>query len=229
MQRVGSHHVRLDSKRRTIRFDAAGVEINLGAIGKGYALDRAAHLLVDRGATDFLLHGGQSSVLARGDRGPASPSESTTAGSADHPASAADTDGGTASLDDGRGWLVGLGHPLRRGRRMALVRLRDRALGTSGSGMQSFVHRGKRYGHILDPRTGRPAEGILSVSVVAETAATADALATGLYVMGVQPALDFCERHKQIAAIITAPGKQRGGIELHVAGLAPADWQRVDA
>ncbi len=66
---VGSRHVKLDATRRTIRFERPGVELNLGAIGKGYALDRAAEVLTAHGVQDVLLHGGQSSVL-RADRTP---------------------------------------------------------------------------------------------------------------------------------------------------------------
>jgi thiamine biosynthesis lipoprotein len=230
--RVGSQHLVLDSNRRTIRFRTPGVEINLGGIGKGYALDRAAELLLQGGATDFVLHGGQSSVLARGNRIPIAPPPKKTG---NQPATRTDPARGDSDDNEERdlpedqpsGWLIGVRHPLRPRERLALVRLKNRALGTSGSGTQFFTHRGKRYGHILDPRTGRPAEGVLSVSVVADRAATADALATALYVMGTEPAVAFCDRHPEIAALIVAPGKQRGEVDLLTAGLGDDDWQRT--
>ena len=77
--------------------------------------------------------------------------------------------------------------------------LKDRALATSGSGTQFFIHEGRRYGHILDPRSGWPAEGVLSVSVLAPTAATADALSTAFYVMGPQQSREYCEVHPEVA------------------------------
>src|SRR5262249_4156409 len=144
-----------------VRLDRAGVEINLGSIGKGYALDRMAELLVAEGIENFLIHGGNSSVLGRG----------------------VGQESGVRSQEleeterETRGWWVGLRHPLVPERRIGEICLRDRALGTSGSGTQFFVHEGKRYGHILDPRTGRPAEGTLSTTVAAPTGAEADALA----------------------------------------------------
>ena len=86
--------------------------------------------------------------------------------------------------------------------RIGQIELHDRALGTSGVQHQSFRHRGRRYGHILDPRTGWPAEGVLSVSVLAPTAAEADALSTAFYVLGPQAAQDYCREHPEVAAIM---------------------------
>jgi thiamine biosynthesis lipoprotein len=141
-----------------VRFLRPGVEINPGAIGKGWAIDRAVESLAAAGVASVLVHGGQSSVRARGTQGPA--------------------------VEGRHGWRVGLRHPLRPGRRLATITLDDRALGTSGSGTQFFIDRGRRVGHILDPRTGLPAEGVISATVLAESAADADALATALYVLG---------------------------------------------
>lgn len=153
--RVGYRHLELDDESG-VRFGRVGMAINLGAIGKGYALDRIADQLADAGATNFLIHGGQSSVLARGDQTPGS----------------------------GTGWAVGLAHPTKPRRRIAGLWLRDAALGTSGSGKQFFHHRGRRFGHVIDPRTGEPAGDLLSLTVIAPTAVDADACATGLFVCG---------------------------------------------
>jgi thiamine biosynthesis lipoprotein len=179
---VGSQHLVLDADDRTIRFTQPGLELNLGAIGKGYALDRAAELLQRAGAADFAIHGGNSSVLARGHR--------------------------SAALR--AGWSVALRHPLRPETRLAEFHLVDRALGTSGSGTQFFHHQGRRYGHILDPRTGWPAEQVLSATVIAPTAEQADALATALYVLGLAPAREFCASRPEIAAVLTTAAQRAG-------------------
>jgi thiamine biosynthesis lipoprotein len=160
---VGMQHVVLDESRCTVLLDASGVELNLGGIGKGHALDRVAQLLAERDLHECLLHGGYSSVLARG------------------------THHGTG------GWPVGVGNPLFTRQRLGTIILRDRALSTSGSNIQYFSHRGRRFGHILDPRTGWPVETMLSVTVLAATAAEADALSTALYVMGVEKATKWCD------------------------------------
>ena len=117
-------------------------------------------------------------------------------------------------------WEVGLRDPRQPGRRLAVVRLCNRALGTSGGQFQSFRHQGRRYGHILDPRSGRPAEGVLSATVVAPTAALADALSTAFYVMGPQPSLAYCKTHPEIGMIMLCPGSHATEVEIHRAGLA---------
>jgi thiamine biosynthesis lipoprotein len=113
---------------------------------------------------------------------------------------------------------VGLRHPLRPGRRLATITLDDRALGTSGSGTQFFIDRGRRVGHILDPRTGLPAEGVISATVLAESAADADALATALYVLGPAGLPVIAAPGGPTAAILVVPGAA-GGIRMTIANL----------
>ncbi len=201
MSHVGSQRLQFNPDRRTIRFTITGMELNLGSIGKGYALDRCCELLEAGGASDFLIHGGQSSLLARGSRSP---------------------------MGD-EGWWIGVRDPLRPGSRLGQIRLCNRALGTSGTGAQFFYHVGRRYGHILDPRTGRPTEGVLSSSVLAPSAAEADALSTAFYVLGPTAALDYCRRYGSaggsLSALLIVPGERPGTAEVITHNLDPADWQ----
>lgn len=199
---VGSHRIELDAPSRSVRFTQSGIELNLGSIGKGYALDRGAELLAGAGVTDYLWHGGQSSVLARGTSG--------------------------AREGSGPGWAVGIGHPVRAGRRLAQVYLKDRALGTSGATVQFFRHKGRRYGHIIDPRTGWPAEGVLSVTVLAPTAAEADALATAFYVLGPDAAAEFCRRRGDVGMLMLVPSSHGSSFELLTEGVEADDWQLLD-
>jgi thiamine biosynthesis lipoprotein len=174
MQRSGFRHVILDDSSRSVRFRRTGLELNLGAIGKGYALDRAAELLrTEWGIRSALLHGGGSSVLAVG-RPPT----------------------------DLRGWRVAVRHPWDDSRTLGSVYLADRALGTSAATYQFFEYKGKKYGHVLDPRTGRPAEGVLSASCLAPTAADADALSTAFFVAGGDWTIDHCRSRDHLAAIL---------------------------
>jgi FAD:protein FMN transferase len=86
---------------------------------------------------------------------------------------------------------------------LARLRLRDAALGTSGAGEQFFEAEGRRFGHVLDPRTGWPARGALSVSVVTDDAASADALATAFFVGGPEMARTYCEGHPRTLVLFT--------------------------
>jgi thiamine biosynthesis lipoprotein len=196
-KRVGSDALQLDDKSTTVRFLKPGLEINLGSIGKGYALDRCGELLAAAGINDFLLHGGSSSVLARGSHG---------------------------AMEPRQGWSVGVRDPLRPRRRLGQLIVKDRALATSGAGTQFFMHDLRRYGHILDPRSGQPAEGVLSTTVLAPTATEADALATAFYVMGPDGARQYCEADPKVAAIVLCAGSRGGSVQQHQFGIAPGDW-----
>jgi thiamine biosynthesis lipoprotein len=179
LERVGMRHVVLDPERRSVRYLRPGLEINLGAIGKGYALDRAAALLRERwNLSAALLHGGHSSVYAIGHE-----------------------------PGDERGWAVGLSHPWEPGRRIALLRLRDRALGTSAATFRHLEHQGRKLGHVLDPRTGWPTEGVALASAVAPTAAEADALATAFFIRGVDWTRAYCAARPDVGAVIHREGE----------------------
>mgnify|MGYP002623223936 CR=1 FL=1 len=198
---IGSRHIQLDDTDTTVRFLQPGIELNLGGIGKGYALDRAAARLQSSGVDHFLLHGGRSSVLARGAKIPADPQANP--------------------------WTVGIGHPRRPDRRLGLLQLRDQAMSTSGTATQSFHHHGKRYGHILDPRTGWPAEGVLSVSVLSPDAATADALSTAFYVLGPEKTEAYCERHPEVAALVMLATGSAQEVEVVAINMPNDAWETL--
>ncbi len=168
--RVGISGVALDAGQGTVRFEREGLELNLGGIGKGYALDRGAERLRGFGVSHALLSAGGSSVRALGGRG--------------------------------AGFRVDVRSPAREAP-LARLRLRSASLGTSGAGVQFVEVDGRRYGHVIDPRTGWPANGVLSASVVAGDASTADALSTAFLVGGEPLARRYCETHPNVAALIT--------------------------
>jgi thiamine biosynthesis lipoprotein len=145
---------------------------SFGSIGKGFAVDRIAAALRDRGVRHALVSAGGSSVAAVGGRG--------------------------------AGWQVDV--RTRRATRSPLARLHLRgcAMATSGSGEQFLEADGARYGHVLDPRTGRPATGLLSATAVADDAATADALATAFFVGGIDLARRYCSTYPRTLAILVA-------------------------
>ena len=168
---VGFGAVHVSSDPPLVTFSRPGVEVSLGAVGKGYALDRACSVLRASGVQHALLSAGGSSIVALGGRGD--------------------------------GWVVDVVSPLRPGRPIATLSLRNAALGTSGAGEQFVVQDGRRYGHVIDPRTGWPVDGTLSASVVASDAARADALSTAFLVGGLDLARRYCGEHPAVLALIT--------------------------
>ena len=181
-ERIGMKHVVLDTERQSVFYERQGLEINLGSIGKGYALDRAIALLGHRyDTTNILIHGGHSSMFALGNESPGA-----------------------------CGWTIGVADPQRPQHRRGHLHLRNRAMATSAATQQYFEHEGRKLGHLLDPRTALPAEGMLSATVTAPTAAEADALATAFFILGIEKARAYCEQHGQVGAVlITADAPHR--------------------
>jgi len=163
----GWHRIRLDASEFSVTFDCPGVELDLGALGKGHALDRALDLLTEAGVPHALLHGGTSSILTRG------------------------------LAPDGRAWRVGLPAPrdsvpqatglLTPSGEPAVthwVELYDESLSVSAVWGKSFTEGGEELGHVLDPRTGEPVRRARCAAVVGPEAAVSDALSTALLVLG---------------------------------------------
>lgn len=106
------------------------------------------------------------------------------------------------SRPDGKPWRVGVTNP-RQVEGMALaVYLEDQAIATSGDYQRFFVHEGQRYHHILDPRTGYPARGMASVSVIAPTAREADALSTAVFVLGEEQGMALVDSLPGVEAVL---------------------------
>jgi len=196
--RTGWQHLRLDPENVTVGFDRQGIRINLGSIGKGYAIDRAVEVIRQHWfPTSALIHGGQSSLFALG-----SP----------------------PGRFGGR-WAIAVRNPLRPETPLGVLRLCNRGLGTSGSAFQQFVVDGRAYGHILDPRTGEPAAGgPASVTVLAPTAADADALSTALYLLGPDAARDHVERNPEVGVMMVHEGPADQSPRVLTFGLGREDF-----
>src|SRR4051794_34111836 len=195
--RTGQHHLRLDPGGKTVAFDRPGIVINLGSIGKGYAIDRAVDLIRDHWwPTSALVHGGRSSLFALG-----SP----------------------PGRFGGR-WEGALRNLFDPGTPLGVLYLRNRGMGTSGTAFQRFEAGGKIYGHILDPRTGTPAAGPASVTVLAPTAAEADALSTAFYLLGVEGAAAYVAEHPEIGAIVVEDGPEEAPPRIVTLGLGDDDF-----
>ena len=126
------------------------------------------------------------------------------------------------------GWTIGVSHPLHPDRRLAELWLRDKALATSGSTWQFFRSGGKRYSHIIDPRTGYPSFGVLSATVLAPTATEADALSTAFFVAGATFTESYCAKRKDVAAFLVLEKGESGGYELASFNFEPGTLRLVD-
>ena len=157
LPKVGYRHVRLDAASRTVWFDRSGVELDPGGIGKGYAVDRMVDVLRRQGFQIALVAASDSSIYGMG----APPTEP-------------------------KGWRVGIKEPRNPRRTVDEVFLKDMSISTSGSYQKYFLAEGRRYAHIMDPRTGYPAQGSVSVSVIAPRAIDSEAWASPYFVNGRQ-------------------------------------------
>jgi thiamine biosynthesis lipoprotein len=189
-RRVGYRHVVLDRARRSIAFDLAGVEIDLGAIAKGYAVDRAVATLRQHGVTAALVSAGGSTIYALG-----APPESD-------------------------GWPIDVQDPLAAGRVAFTLTLRDRALSVAGRSEKSFEIDGVEYTHILDPRTGMPVRGVLGVVVLAPDGTSGDALDTTLFVQGPAAARMLLAAHEGSEAFFLMPAPKGKWTSVRVGGAS---------
>lgn len=205
LRNVGSELIEIDPTLSTISLANPATTLNLGGIGKGYAVDRAAQIILDGGITDFVIHGGQSSVKGFGRQSTTTPKDS----------------------QKNNGWIVGLSHPSIPEKRLGEFCLRNQALGTSGTGRQGFYHNGVRYGHIIDPRTGWPTQHVLSSTVITEKASRADALATAFFVMKLSEVQRFCDENKDVKTILVLPGEKSGRIQIETFNMDDGDWNQL--
>jgi thiamine biosynthesis lipoprotein len=165
--------IELDPNARTVRLKEKDRKINLGGIAKGYAVDAAARVLERRGVTSFFVQAG-GDLYVKGRR------------------------------YDGRPFRVGVRDPRGKDEQdfFALMEVEDHAFSTAGDYERAFVKDGKRYHHIIDPRTGYPATACRSVTVWAKDAFTADALDDAVFILGPEKGLQLIEATEGVGAVI---------------------------
>ena len=155
LELVGYLHVQLDARKRTVRFDRPGVEIDPGGVGKGYAVDRMVQILRARGFRTALVAASGSSIFGLGN-----------------------------PPDEPRGWPISIADPWDHRNNAAQVFLKDLSLSTSGSYEKSFRIGGHRYSHIMDPRSGVPAESAVQVTVIAPRTLDSEVWAKPYFIQG---------------------------------------------
>lgn len=190
---VGMGLVELKEEDFTVRFAREGVMLDFGAIGKGFAVERAAALLRESGVTSALVNGGTSTVYALG------------------------------CPPDMDGWKVALEFPVADDRdapreHLATVPLRDEAMSVSAVWGKSFQAGGKLLGHVLDPRNGEPVSGAMLAAVALPSATDTDALSTALLLAGEAGFDDITRLRPKMRALVAARARQ--GVKTKVKGIS---------
>jgi FAD:protein FMN transferase len=167
---INYQKIQLNPDNSSVYFSDERVKIDLGGIGKGYAVDRSIQILQQNGIKNaFVNAGGDSRIIGR---------------------------------KNGRLWYIGIKHPRNPDRLLANMPLEDVALSTSGDYERFFELAGKRYHHIIDPKTGDSAREVQSATILADDSTTADALSTSVFVLGVQRGMALVNSMPNVSAII---------------------------
>lgn len=169
---VNYKDLKLDANKKTAALGISGQSVDLGGIAKGFSSDRFMEIFREYGVTSAFSNIG-GNVSTLG------------------------------SKPDGSPWRVGIRHPRLNGL-LGAVEVAGKAVVTSGDYERYFIDReGRRFHHILNPITGYPAEsGLVSVSIVADSAMTADALSTAVFVAGLERGLAIIEKYTQAEAVL---------------------------
>lgn len=200
---VGMNLVELNEADSTVRFTRDGVQLDLGSIGKGFAVERAGELLREAGVTSALLHGGTSTVLAIG----TPPDADAWKVAVERPSHSA------ASLPPADLPPPNLAQP------WATVRLRDESLSVSAVWGKSFTAADRSYGHVIDPRTGQPTQGALLAAVVLPSATESDALSTMLLTRGPGGFEEVLRLRPGLRALVASPVPGKELLRVEAAGF----------
>ncbi len=171
VEKVGFQKIVLNTKNHTVFLPQKGMKIGFGAIGKGYAADKAKALLQEMGVVAGIIN-------ASGDM--------NTWG----------------KQPDGKDWTIAITNPMNKNKAFALLPLKKGAVVTSGDYEKYVTFNGVRYAHIINPKTGYPSQGIISVTVFASSAELADALATSVFVMDKEVGIDRINQIPGVECII---------------------------
>ena len=170
----------IDKEKSTVYIKNANTSLDVGAIAKGYAVEETAEWMKDNGIEGYLLNVG-GNVRCVGER------------------------------PDGKGWTVGIENPLNDSEESyaEILSVSDMSLVTSGSYQRFYTVNGKNYHHIIDPETLYPSEKYLSVSVLSESSAVADALSTALFSMSVEDGKQLISSMKDIYVLWIMPDGEK--------------------
>lgn len=171
VEKIGYEEIELMEAEKEVFLQRKGMKIGFGAMGKGYAANRAKAILQENGIHSGMVNAG-GDLIAWGKE------------------------------ENGNAWRIAIADPTKQKTVLAWLELSDQAIVTSGDYERFVEIEGKRYAHIIDPRTGYPVQGIKSVSIICPDAELADALATSVFVMGKEKGLALVEKLQGIECLI---------------------------
>ncbi len=171
VEKVGYQNIILDDKNQTVYLKKKGMKIGFGAIGKGYAADKAKKMLISKGVKAGIIN-------ASGDM--------NTWG----------------TKPDGKPWTIAITNPMNKKKAFGVFELKENAVVTSGNYEKYVIFDGVKYTHIINPKTGYPATGLLSATVFAPKAELADALATSIFVMGKDVGIDLINQIPNVECLV---------------------------
>ena len=169
--KVGFENIVLNEKEETVFLKLRGMKIGFGAIGKGYAADRAKEILIKNNVKSGIINA-SGDLTAWGQK------------------------------PSGEDWMVAIVNPLNKTKVFSWLPIKNKSIVTSGNYQRFINFDGKSYSHIIDPRTGYPSQGILSVTIITENAELADALATSVFVLGEEIGINMINQLKGVDCII---------------------------
>ncbi len=169
--RVDYRNIVLDASATTVFLKKEGMKISFGAIGKGYAANRAKLVLKQAGIANGLVNAG-GDLISWGKQA------------------------------DGEDWKIGIANPKQKKKIFSWLSISDMSVVTSGDYEKFFTFQGRRYAHIIDPRTGYPVKGMKSVTIVCPDAELGDALATAVFVLGEERGLQLVNQLRQVECLL---------------------------
>ncbi len=175
---VNYEDLKLDESTNKVQLNKKGQAIDLGGIAKGYAGDEIKRILLENDINTAFINLGGNVVTL-------------------------------GTKVDGSSWRIGIQNPLGdRGNYIAVLEVVDKTVVTSGNYERYFIEDGKRYHHIINPKTGYPAEeGIISSTIVTDKSIDADALSTSVYVLGLEKGMELIESLDNVDAVIITEDK----------------------
>jgi len=173
LKKVGMDKVKINIEEQSVELITPGMRLDFGGIGKGLALDRAKTILEEQGIKSGILHAGTSSIVAIG-----LPPNQT-------------------------GWKIGIRSPYNKNETLEEFFICDESLSTSSVSEQFLERKGKKWGHIFNPKTGFPVNNnIISSTVICKTATESDALSTSFFVLGIEKTKKYCKKFPNLKVFL---------------------------